>query len=115
MKKGRIITLLILAIALISCSSKNSLGGLIKLLPESIYNFRTFFGAFIIVFGIRLIAAFLLGSVGCRDVITLNLISLGLFIYILIVRDYGFFLTLLIFIADIIVFMLGSYLWKKKE
>ena len=93
----RFLLILVVSILFLAACSKSSGAdnGLWRLLPENINSFKTFLKAFLIVSVIQIsIGVTLRLLIG----ISLNfVISLVLFIIVLVTKDYGFFLTLLLF------------------
>lgn len=108
-KIERIFFVLFISLGLTSCSLKGSIGEIISVLPEDIIDFKTFFVAFIIIFILRVVLSLLLKIIGLELPF---LVSIGLFIYVLITKDYGFFLTLLIFFGDVFLGLILSLLFS---
>ena len=96
-----------------ACSkSSGSDNGLWGILPESINSFKTFLIAFLIItliqIGIGLSLKMLIG-------IRLDfVISLILFIIVLTTKDYGFFLTLLLFVVSYLPSLFMLFLRRKQ-
>lgn len=82
---------------LLSCtSSKGIITEFWDLMPQEIYSFKSFLIAFVCIFSIQLFLSLI-----SRLFIPLdNIIAIVLFILVLIFKEYGFLMTLLLFIFD---------------
>jgi|GEM_PF-3605908 len=87
------IFLLLISISLLSCSSDR---GLFQLMPNEISDVSTFFKVWISIFIINLFVYSFLR----------HFATILLFILVLIFKDYGFWMTVLIFTVDAIVIYL---------
>jgi hypothetical protein len=95
MKKTLILSVLIFLFA--SCtSSKGLVSEFWGLLPMEINSIGTFFTAFICIFCIQVLLSLI-----SRIFIQLdNIIAIVLFIVVLSIKDYGFWMTLLLFLFE---------------
>ena len=98
MKNKTLLFLICISFVLSNCTS--SYKNIFQLMPNDIVDFSTFFKVWITIFVLNMIAFTFLKHIG----------TVILFILVLVFKDYGFFLTVLIFSVDTIIFYLYRYL-----
>jgi len=110
----KLLPLFLLILLLSSCGFKGIAGELFELLPDTISSVGEFFHAWFVLLilsiGLSLIGSFILGK-GSYVIVTIIL-----FIAILVLRDYGFFKTLLLFILEgVVLFVINLILVLKRR
>ena len=106
MKNKILLFFICISLFLVSCSSDKNL---FQLMPNEIHSVSTFFKVWITILIINLIAYQFLKHIG----------TIILFIAVLIFKDYGFFLTVLLFVLDAIFIyifqLIRLYFYTKKD
>ena len=101
---------LIMVLALSSCKGGPT-RGILSFMPDTIDGFGAFFHASIVILLAGIVLQFLLQFVGIGGLI----VDAILFVLVLWLRDYGFFMTLLLFIFPTIVILLLHFVYSNRR
>ena len=101
---------LILALALSSCKGGPT-RGVLSFMPDTIDGFGSFLHAWFIIVLATIVLQFLLSFIGIGGWI----VDVILFILVLWLRDYGFWMTLLLFLFSSLVGFLLSLLYARRR
>ena len=111
LKVGQWVLLALITVLALSSCKGGPTRGILSFMPDTIDGFWAFFHASIVIFLAGIVLQFLLQFVGIGGLI----VDAILFVLVLWLRDYGFFMTLLLFIFPTIVILLLHFVYSNRR